>query len=281
MPGPRPAGDLRGRAQRRRGGPRPFDRGGLLFVLPRADRCPRRSHRCTRRRCGPVEGVVVKVQRPGIDEVVREDIATMSWLAPIIEKRNDGAIIANLAAYVELFAETIVEELGLPSRGAEHARRRPRAGAHRAAGAARPPSASRARDAPGPRDGARRRLPHRRDRRARSGGHQHDRRVPRTDGELRRGRAHPRRVPRRPARREHARHRRRHARAARLRHHRTLQRREASRAPRTRGAQHGAGRARPPRVLPRAGRLPRARRSRRGGEGDRPRRGSCDRTRRR
>jgi ubiquinone biosynthesis protein len=57
------------------------------------------------------EAVVVKVQRPDIDEVVSKDIAVMAWLAPIIEKRNEGAIIANLSAYIELFAETIVEEL--------------------------------------------------------------------------------------------------------------------------------------------------------------------------
>ena len=57
------------------------------------------------------EQVVVKVQRPRIVETVAEDIATMAWLAPIIEKRNEGAVIANLAAYIELFAETIVEEL--------------------------------------------------------------------------------------------------------------------------------------------------------------------------
>jgi ubiquinone biosynthesis protein len=57
------------------------------------------------------EEVVVKVQRPNIDRIVPRDIATMAWLAPIIEKRAPQAAMANLPAYVELFAETIVEEL--------------------------------------------------------------------------------------------------------------------------------------------------------------------------
>jgi ubiquinone biosynthesis protein len=55
--------------------------------------------------------VVVKVQRPGIDAVVAEDLATLAWLAPRIAKRNPEAAVANLPAYIELFAETIVEEL--------------------------------------------------------------------------------------------------------------------------------------------------------------------------
>jgi ubiquinone biosynthesis protein len=57
------------------------------------------------------EEVVVKVQRPGIDRIVPQDIATMAWLAPIVERRAPQASLANMGAYVELFAETIVEEL--------------------------------------------------------------------------------------------------------------------------------------------------------------------------
>jgi ubiquinone biosynthesis protein len=55
--------------------------------------------------------VVVKVMRPHIDRIVPRDIATLAWLAPIIERRAPNASVANLPAYVELFAETIVEEL--------------------------------------------------------------------------------------------------------------------------------------------------------------------------
>ena len=55
--------------------------------------------------------VVVKVMRPDIDRIVPRDIATLAWLAPIIEKRAPQTAVANLPAYIELFAETIVEEL--------------------------------------------------------------------------------------------------------------------------------------------------------------------------
>jgi ubiquinone biosynthesis protein len=55
--------------------------------------------------------VVVKVQRPRIDRIVPKDIATMAWLAPILERRAPQMTLANMPAYIELFAETIVEEL--------------------------------------------------------------------------------------------------------------------------------------------------------------------------
>jgi ubiquinone biosynthesis protein len=55
--------------------------------------------------------VVVKVQRPGIDVVIRRDLAVLSWLAPFLVGRIPVAALANPPALVELFAETIVEEL--------------------------------------------------------------------------------------------------------------------------------------------------------------------------
>ena len=57
------------------------------------------------------EEVVVKVQRPRIDKVVASDIAAMAWLVSMIERLNPQLRIINMSAYVELFAETIVEEL--------------------------------------------------------------------------------------------------------------------------------------------------------------------------
>jgi ubiquinone biosynthesis protein len=57
------------------------------------------------------EEVVVKVQRPQIDELVRKDLRTMAWLAPYLIGRIPVAALANPPALVELFAETIVEEL--------------------------------------------------------------------------------------------------------------------------------------------------------------------------
>jgi len=57
------------------------------------------------------EEVVVKVQRPHIEDVITADLAALAWLAPVLERRAPTAALANLPAYVELFAETIVEEL--------------------------------------------------------------------------------------------------------------------------------------------------------------------------
>jgi len=57
------------------------------------------------------EEVVVKVQRPQIAELVRQDLEAMAWLAPRLTGRIPIAALANPPALVELFAETIVEEL--------------------------------------------------------------------------------------------------------------------------------------------------------------------------
>lgn len=57
------------------------------------------------------EEVVVKVQRPRVGERVRRDIAAMAWIAPFLVGRLPVAALANPPALVELFAETITEEL--------------------------------------------------------------------------------------------------------------------------------------------------------------------------
>ncbi len=57
------------------------------------------------------ESVVVKVQRPDIGILVRKDLRVMSWIAPYLIGRIPIAALANPPALVELFAETIVEEL--------------------------------------------------------------------------------------------------------------------------------------------------------------------------
>ncbi|MGI9597786.1 MAG: ABC1 kinase family protein [Acidimicrobiales bacterium] len=57
------------------------------------------------------EEVVVKVQRPGIDALVRKDLRVLSWIAPFLVGRIPVSALANPPALVELFAETIVEEL--------------------------------------------------------------------------------------------------------------------------------------------------------------------------
>jgi len=57
------------------------------------------------------ETVVVKVQRPQVADLVRRDLRVMAWLAPHLVGRIPVAALANPPALVELFAETIVEEL--------------------------------------------------------------------------------------------------------------------------------------------------------------------------
>lgn len=57
------------------------------------------------------EDVVVKVQRPRVARLVRRDIAAMAWLAPWLVGKIPVAALANPPALVELFAETILEEL--------------------------------------------------------------------------------------------------------------------------------------------------------------------------
>jgi ubiquinone biosynthesis protein len=57
------------------------------------------------------EEVVVKVQRPDLRRTVTADLAAMTWLVRILERRMPDLRLLNLGAYVELFAETIVEEL--------------------------------------------------------------------------------------------------------------------------------------------------------------------------
>ena len=57
------------------------------------------------------EEVVVKVQRPEVSRLVRADLKVMAWIAPFMIGRIKVAALANPPALVELFAETIVEEL--------------------------------------------------------------------------------------------------------------------------------------------------------------------------
>lgn len=55
--------------------------------------------------------VVVKVQRACVGQVVHADLRAMAWLAPFLVGRIPVASLANPPALVELFAETITEEL--------------------------------------------------------------------------------------------------------------------------------------------------------------------------
>lgn len=57
------------------------------------------------------ERVVVKVQRPSVGRLVHLDLKVMSWLAPLLVGRIPIAALGNPPALVDLFAETITEEL--------------------------------------------------------------------------------------------------------------------------------------------------------------------------
>ena len=57
------------------------------------------------------EEVVVKVQRPTIRTQVYRDLEVMAWLAPFLSGRIPVSALANPPALVELFTETITEEL--------------------------------------------------------------------------------------------------------------------------------------------------------------------------
>ena len=55
--------------------------------------------------------VMVKVQRPGIRRRVERDLAVLAWIAPKLVGRIPITALTNPPALVELFAETITEEL--------------------------------------------------------------------------------------------------------------------------------------------------------------------------
>jgi ubiquinone biosynthesis protein len=57
------------------------------------------------------ERVVVKVQRPSVSGRVHADLKSLAWIAPFLIGRIPIAALANPPALVELFAETITEEL--------------------------------------------------------------------------------------------------------------------------------------------------------------------------
>ena len=54
---------------------------------------------------------VVVVQRASVERLVAKDIRAMAWIAPFLVGRIPVAALANPPALVELFAETISEEL--------------------------------------------------------------------------------------------------------------------------------------------------------------------------
>ena len=83
----------------------------------------RRSPRCTGPASSTGEDVVVKVQRSTVAELVGRDLKVLGWLAPLLVGRIPVSALANPPALVEVFAETIVEELDFRLEAREPARR--------------------------------------------------------------------------------------------------------------------------------------------------------------
>ena len=113
---------FRGRAPGGRRGVRRHARGHLRVVRPHAARRRLHGPGAAPPACALEAPVVVKVQRPQVAE-----LKVMSWLAPGLIRHVRWPRWATLGDLVELFAETIVEELRLPARSGQHARHRPRA----------------------------------------------------------------------------------------------------------------------------------------------------------
>ena len=177
------------------------------------------------------EEVVVKVQRPTVATRVRQDLRVMAWIAPKMVGRIPVAALANPPALVELFAETIAEELDFRLEAENMLDVAPSFAAARPARLRHPPSAPHARHPPRPGDGAARRLQVRRRRRHEGRGRRHREGRAHRDDRLHGRGADPRHLPRRPPRRQPLHPARRPHRAARLRHHRPARRVQAPRVP--------------------------------------------------
>ena len=95
----------------RRGRPRPPARRGLRLVRDRRPLAAASIAQVHAARLTTGEEVVVKVQRPDVARLVHTDLRAMAWLAPHLVGRIPVAALANPPALVELFADTIVEEL--------------------------------------------------------------------------------------------------------------------------------------------------------------------------
>ena len=227
LSGPGACGDVRRCPPGGRGGPRAH-RSKRCSSTSSAARSPQRpSHRSTphvctrsaRRRWAATSWS--RSSGPTIRTQVHSDLKVMAWLAPFLVGRIPIAALANPPALVELFAETIAEELDfrleaenmldvaqscaeLGQRGVIIARPHPELVTRR-----------------GPGDGAAVRLQLRRPGVDAGRGDRHPRGAAARHGGVHRGVHGPRHLPRRPARREPVHHLRRPHRAAGLRHHRS------------------------------------------------------------
>lgn len=62
-------------------------------------------------RLGDGQRVVVKVRRPGLEDLVERDLAVLAWMARIAERRTDWGRVYAVTGIAEEFAETLRAEL--------------------------------------------------------------------------------------------------------------------------------------------------------------------------
>ena len=191
----------------------------------------RRSPRCTRPRCAPASRSWSRCsgrRSPGWSATTCG--SWRGWRRTLVGRIPISAL-ANPPALVELFAETITEELDFRLEAEnmlDVARTFAELGQR---GYVVPRPHPDARHPPGAGDGAARRVPLRRRRRHEGRRRRHRGRGAHRDDRLRRGRHPARDLPRRPARRQPVRPARRAHRPARLRHHRPARRDQAAGLP--------------------------------------------------
>ena len=173
--------------------------------------------------------VVVKVQRPSVDQLVHADLKVMAWLAPMLVGRIPVAALANPPALVEVFAHTISEELDFRIEAANmlDVARVFADLDQRQFVIPRPHPELVTRPRPG--DGTPRRLSFRRCGQLRAARGRHPRGGTGRDDRLHGGGAHPRRVPWRSAWRQHLCPAGRTHRPARFRYHRSHERKAQAR----------------------------------------------------
>ena len=113
----------RSRRSARRSRPSSAARSTRCSPSSTGSRSPRpRSDRRTRARLRTGEAVVVKVQRPGIDDVIERDLAALALLANVAQRRTTFGQGLRSGEMLDQFAESLRAELDFRPRGRRMAR---------------------------------------------------------------------------------------------------------------------------------------------------------------
>ena len=140
-----------------RGGPRPAARGGLRVASTASRSPPPRSPRCTRPRCAPASRWWSRCSARRCSSSSTSTSRSWRGWRPFLVGRIPITALANPPALVELFAETIAEELDFRLEADNMLDVAARLRRARPAGLRRPPSPPHARDPAGAGHGAPRR----------------------------------------------------------------------------------------------------------------------------